>query len=204
MSNQSIKPSGSYYGLAVLVFIVGLGAAGFLGYSFYTTLTGMTDSLVQVVVPGSRALTLSQTGTYTVFYERQSVVGNKVYSTGESLSGLRCSLVSRATGSEIPLSRSAANLNYTVGGRAGTSVLEFTITQPGTYEFSAAYDPGEEGPEVVLAIGTGVGQAILGSVGKLFGAIGSLFVSGIIALVIAVITFVKRQKAKKQLAGTTA
>jgi hypothetical protein len=40
---------------------------------------------VQVVVPDSSNITLSQPGKYTIFYEYRSVVGNRIYSTGEGI-----------------------------------------------------------------------------------------------------------------------
>lgn len=198
MSNQSIKPSAWYYGLASLVVVVGGVSFGLL---LYTGLHGLADSLTQVVVPGKAEIALSQPGTYTVFYEYESTVGNKVYSTGESLSGLQCNLVSKVTGAPVKLSRPSSSTNYSVGGRSGKSVLQFTITQPGRYEFSADYSGGQVGPEVVLAIGRDFTGKLLATI---LGSIAVFFGSFVLAIVILAVTFIKRQKAKKQLAGTTA
>ena len=57
---------------------------------------------VQVVVPDSSNITLSQPGKYTIFYEYRSVVGNRIYSTGEGIPG-PVNLISTDTGDEIPL-----------------------------------------------------------------------------------------------------
>jgi hypothetical protein len=49
---------------------------------------------IQVVVPGSSDITLSQPVKYTVFYEYRSMVGNRVYSTGEMIPSIQVNLVS--------------------------------------------------------------------------------------------------------------
>lgn len=195
MSNKNIKPSRWYYGLAILVFIIGgLLFAWFL----FRNLNGLAERLTQVIAPGKTDITLSEPGKYTVFYEYQSVVGNRVYSTGENLSGLECTLVSKTTDSPIKLSRSSMNSTYSIGGRSGVSILEFTIEKPGLYELSGSYSEGREGPEVVLAIGHGFMGKLLGTI---LGGLSIFFVSAAIGVTITVMTFLKRRKAKIQLEG---
>ena len=211
MSSQTIKPSRWYYGLALLVVLVGVPCCVLLPF-MYLNFTGLPDSLTQVVVPGKRDITLSEPGTYIIYYESKTVVGNKVYSTPSSkervisetrtLSGLECTLISKVTGSPVAISPASRPTGYVVRGvrgrRSGVSVLEFTIAQPGTYEFSAAYAEGRAGPEVVLAIGRDIRWKQTGAVlGMMMLFVGSVA----IAILIAAVTFIKRQKAKKQLAA---
>jgi hypothetical protein len=85
---------------------------------------------------------------------------------------------------------------YSFGARKGVSVLQFNIDQPGIYEFSASYPRGQEGPEVVLAMGRGFMKKLMGTI---FGGLALFFGSGAIAVAITVVTLLKRQKAKKQL-----
>ena len=193
MSNQNIKPSRWYYGLAIVVFII---AGSLFTLFLFNSLSGLTEALTQVVVPVKTDITFPETGKYTIFYEYQSVVGNRLYFTGESLSGLQCTLTSKVTGYRIALSRPLARSTYSLGGRKGISVLEFNIDQPGIYEFSASYPGGHEGPEVVLAMGQGFLKNLMGTI---FGGLAIFFGSGAIALAIIVTTFLQRQKAKKQL-----
>lgn len=198
MNDQEISPSRWYYGLAALVFI---GGAVSFGLILIRNISGMGDKLKQVVVPGKVDITLSEPGNYTIFHEHRSVVGQKVYSTEEGLSGLECALVSKATGSKINLARSSVNSRYSLGSRSGVSVFDFRIDQPGSYEFSAGYAEGRDGPEVVLAIGQGfVGNilaTILGSIAVLFGSI-------LVAAAMALITYIKREKAEKRLKSAPA
>jgi hypothetical protein len=162
----------------------------------FKNLSGLADKLRQVVVPGNVELTLSKPGKYTIYYEYRSVVGTRIFSTEQSLPGLECHLVSRATGSSIPLSRVTGSSSYTLGGRSGVAVLDFAIDRAGAYELSAGYPEGREGPEVVLAIGQGFTWGILIAV---FGGLATVFGSMGAALAIAVITLLKRMRAERAL-----
>lgn len=195
LNEQTIRPGRWGYGIALLVFLIGSLLAGVLAFRFVTGLMNLTDSLTQVVVPGTADLTLTETGDYTIFYEHQSVVDGRVYITGEAVPGLDVSLVLKEDGSPVALSPPGTSTTYSVSDRAGVSVLAFSIDRPGTYELSASYPPGRSGPEVVLAVGQGVGRGILTSIGSMFGA-GALFCGmGVLAIVIAAITLVKRRQA---------
>ena len=193
MDNQNIRPGRWYYGLAIAVFIIG---ESFLAVFLLNSLSGLTGALTQIVVPVESEIIFQETGKYTIFYEYQSVVDNKLYFTGERFSGLHCTLKSKETGYRIPFSRPLTRSTYSFGSRKGVSVLQFNINQPGTYEFSASYPKGHEGPEVVLAMGRGFMKKLMGAI---FGGLALFFGSGAIAGAITVVTLLKRQKAKRQL-----
>jgi len=193
MINEAIKPSRWYYGLAVLVFLTG---ASVFGLFLFENLSGLTDRLPQLVVPGEYEIMLSETGKYTIFHEYQSVVGNRMYSARQDLSGLRCSLISKESGAQVRLYRASMTATYSAGSRAGVSVFNFMVDHPGNYEFSAWYPKGREGPEVVLAIDCGFTRRLMGTI---FGGLAIFFGTLGVTAVIAIITFVKRQKAKEQL-----
>jgi hypothetical protein len=192
MNNQNIKPGRWYYGLAIVFFIIGESLFIFF---LLDSLNGLTEALTQVVVPVKSEIMFPEAGKYTIFYEYQSVVDNRLYFTGESLSGLHCTITSKMRGSRIALSRPRTRSTYSFGGRKGVSVLEFKIDQPGMYEFSASYPKGQEGPEVVLAMGRGFMKKLMGTI---FGGLAIFFGSGAIPIAIVVVTLLKRQKAKKQ------
>lgn len=193
-----IGPSRWYYGLAALVFVCGWV---FFGLFLFKNLSGLSDKLQQVVVPGKAELTLRNPGEYTIYHEYRSVVGSKIYSTEESLSGLECALASKTTGQTVRLSRSSVSSSYSVGGRSGVAVLDFTIAQPGVYELSAGYAEGHNGPEAVLAVGQGFATGILTTV---FGGLAIVFGSMGIALAIVLVTVVQRSNARKRLGGGAA
>lgn len=193
MDNEVIRPSRWFFALAALVFVGGW--VGF-GVILLTNMSGMGRKLKQVVVPGRTEITLRDAGSYTIFYEYNSVVGNKIYSTSKELSGLECTVVSKSTGAKVPLSAATAIGNYEFGSRAGTSIFDFNIHDPGVYELSAAYPEGQAGPEVVLAIGHDFTMGLLTTI---FGSLAIVFGSMLVSIVIVVVTAVKRSKAKKRL-----
>jgi hypothetical protein len=192
MNGQEIRPGRWYYGLAAVVFISGWVLFGLF---LFRNLSGISSKLQQVVVPGKTQLSLDRPGSYTIYYEQESVVGSKVYSTSRSLSGLECTVTAKATGEEVTLSRTAVRSRYSVGGRSGYSVFDFKIDRPGIYVLSAQYAEGREGPEVVLAVGQGFTTGILTTV---FGGLAIVFGSMGLAVAIAVYTAVKRHKAMRQ------
>lgn len=194
-SRQSVRPGRRWYVIALAIFLIGSLLAGVLAYRFVTGLLNLTDSLTQVVVPGTADLTLEDSGDYTIFYEYQSVVDGRVYITGAAVPGLDVSLVSKENGSPVTLSSPGTSTTYTVGDRAGVSILAFSIDRPGTYELSASYPPGRSGPDVVLAVGQGVGRGILTSIGSFFGA-GAVFCGAtILAGAIVLTTLIMRHRA---------
>ena len=191
MDEPQITPSRWYYALAGIIFVAGWILFAAL---LYKNLSGMGARLQQVVAPGQAELTLREPGHYTIFYEYHSVIGDKVYSTGEGISGLECALVAKAKPQKIALSPSTMNSTYQFGGRSGRSLFEFVIDEPGVYVLSADYGEGRPGPQVVLAVGK---DFTAGLITTIFGAIALVFGSIAIAVAIAVVTLVKRSKSKK-------
>lgn len=195
MDDQKISPSHWYYALAGVVFVAGWVLFALL---LIKSLSGLGAKLQQVVVPGEADITLRERGEYRIFYEYQSVVGNRVYSTEENLSGLKCDLVSKATNSKIALSPSSVNSTYELDGRSGKAVFQFSIDQPGVYQLSAGYPKGQQGPEIVLAVGKDFTARLLLTI---FGGIALVFASFAIAVAIALIAFLKRSKKKERMAS---
>jgi len=190
MNNQNIEPRRRYYGLAVLVFVVG---CVLFGWFLFRNLNGLIDNLTRVIVPGKAEITLSDPGTYTIFYEYQSVLDNKLYSSREDLSGLECTINSKTSGSKIPISRPSRDLEYSFAGRKGISVLEFTVEKPGAYEFSCRHP--EEQPRIVLAIGYRFMDKLVGTIVV---AMVIFLSSAAIGVAIALRIFFKRQEALKK------
>ena len=192
MNGTYLGPSRAYYALAAGVFV---GGWVVFGIFLWKNLSGIADQLQQVIVPGKVELNLPSPGKYTIYHEYESVVGSKVYSSRQSLSGLEVTLSSLATGDEVALSRSNVDSTYSMGGRSGKAVFDFTIDRPGAYELAARYPAGEEGPEVVLAVGQGFTGRILTTV---FGALGIVFGAMVLAVAIALVTAIKRHNAAKR------
>ena len=176
-------PSRWHYLVAAAFGVAGLSA--FIIVLVTQVLGNLPD--IQIVVPGTHEIHLKEPGTYTVFYEHRSEVDGRTFSTGENLPGMTVSIRPKAGFSRIEVSTPFGSSEYSFGGRAGVSVLEFTVENPGTYIVSADYD-GSNGPDVVLAIGQ---LNILASLGI---GLGSLFGGVIIGAVIAIRALIKRRK----------
>lgn len=188
-AGTKVTPSKWYYALALLVLIVGISI---FAVNLTRDIRGVTAGLQRMVVPRSYYITLTETGRYTVFYEYRSAVNGVAFVSKGDIAGMEVSLVLRQTGERMKLSRPSVTYSYSAGVE-GVSILEFDIAQPGAYQFSAWYQRGY-GPEVVLAIGSGMkakmAGSILGSVAILGTALG-------IAIIIGLLTFVKRRRRKR-------
>ncbi len=179
-------PSRAYYGLAAVVFLAGMA---FFALFLFKGITGIEKNLTQVIVPGEREVLLQEPGNYQIFYERRSVIGNRVFDTGEGISGLTCELTFRETSEKIPLAPSSTHSTYSLGSREGVALFDFQITRPGTYLLNASLAGG--GPAVVLAIGKGFMASILKTV---FGGLAIFFGSVIVSITIVVMTLLKRKR----------
>lgn len=200
-----IKPSQWFYVIGITILVVGPIISGiFLFSSVVSNVGDMTEvPSMRAVVPGSGDITISQTGKYTIFYEYRSMVGNRIYSTGEDIPGIQVTLVSKDTGAEIPLSAASVNTTYTIGGRSGIALSDFVIGQPGEYELSASYPVSVQGqqqeqrPEIVLAVFHGRSlEELFGSIiGTVGGGLAIAFVPVAVGIAIIIITFLKRRRA---------
>jgi hypothetical protein len=178
-----------WYFAAFCIFVAGIVGAAFFGISRFGDLE---NALIRVVVPGEGVLDLNEAGTYTIFHESTGTVDGVVYSAAD-ISGLRVALQSTETGAEIPLARPTANASYNFGGSSGVGIFAFDIETPGPYRLSAAYDDGRAEPQAILSVASGFVSKLLGTI---FGAIGIVFGSIVLAIVIAIVTFVRRRRAR--------
>lgn len=189
-----IKPSRWFYVLGIIIFIIGCVLSGLYAFSSLGNL--LTEPPIQVVAPGVSDIELSETGKFTIFYEYRSVVGNRVFATGEDLPGIRVSLVSKDTGLNIPLSRTTMSSTYSIGGRSGIGLFDFSIDKPGTFELAAFYPSGKQtNPKnIVLAVMHGFVEKLMGTI---LGGLAIFFGSAAVAIAMIVIAFLRRRKTKR-------
>lgn len=188
------KPGRWRYGLAIALMLVGT----FAFLLAFEVLKTTTEDMVQVIVPGESTITVEEPGDFTIFYESQSTVDGRVFSTGD-LPGINIEIRSNATGEPVSIKKPSATTSYSLGGRSGQSIAAFSVQETGDYTLAAAYPEGAEGTERVLAVGSGsggVGRALVaGGIGM------AAFLAG---LVIGLRTFFRRRKAKRNGDGPTA
>jgi hypothetical protein len=200
MDMQPPHPGRRYYLLAAVSFLFSLLGVGGFVWVLFTGVSGIAGALRQVVVPGTASLPLTKPGGYTVFYEQESVVGNKTYSTGGSLSGLQLTMTGPG-GEDIAVTPVGSNQTYEVAGRRGRAVWNFDVAKSGTYTLRAAYPPGQQGPQVVLAVGQGFAGGLAGTLVGSFAALGFAALCGVGTIAFVLIGYTKNKAAAAPAAG---
>lgn len=177
-----------WFVLAGVIAVAGFAAAGFRVVS---GIGGIESRLMQVVMPGSAVLNLSEPGTYTIYYEHKSVVDGRVH-VGTGLGDLRLSM--RGPGGEVQLVPNSGGATYTFGSREGRSIYSFAATAPGEYRITGTWPDGRGERKVVL----GVESGLIGGMARMVGgAIGMAFGGLAIAGILVIVTVLQRQKAKR-------
>lgn len=189
---RRLGPSRWWYVVAggiILSTAVGTGA-----FTVFRAVTRLVPGQ-QVVVPGEGRLTFSRPGSYTIFHEYQSVVDGKMYANPQYLTGLECALKESKTGRVVKLSPVKGNVSYSGGSRAGVGILEFDITEPGEYVLRGAYSGGgANGPAVLAIAHEFLGELLV----LILGGIGIMSGGSALAILIFVLTFLKRRKARQE------
>lgn len=198
MNDQKIKPGRAMYLLAA-VALAGAVAAGV--WAVLGLVGGIMEmAAIQIVVPGTTEVALEEPGKYILSHEYRSFMNGKRYSTHGAIGNLECTLRSRATGREVPLSPMSWGSTYSIGARSGVGMCSFKIDSAGAYELDARYPEGYSGPQAVLSIGRS---------GGLFRGFGG-FVIGLILTIILflasaaifVVTLVLRITRKRKAAAS--
>ena len=188
MNSNSVQPSIWHYGLAVLIIFIGF--AVFAG-SIYYGISDAGSSLMQIVAPANVDQNLSEPGEYIIFYENNSFINGKFYSTGDQIPGLEIRVREKATGLDLATYPAKGSFTYSLDNRNGRSIMAFTAPRAGIYQVNTSYS-GSAGPEVVLAIGKGI---IEGMFSSFIISMAALFGSIAIAAVISYVTYSRRKKA---------
>lgn len=182
----------------VVAGVIALAAFGSAALYLMPRLETLDTLLMRVVVPGSSVLTLDKPGAYTIFHEQKSFVDGQYYAS-KSVEGLRVALTAEAGGAAVKLDEPSGSTSYSIGNREGTSILGFTIDQPGRYRLTGSLASGRAEPKAVLAVGQGMMGALFSMIfGTMAIVLGGLGVAGIIVIV----TLWQQSKAKRAQAAT--
>ena len=181
---RSRAPSPWFYAIGPAVIIITTAVA----IAFFVMAMFGSAPDKRFVVPGSHEMEL-KSGKYTVFYEYRSSVGGVAYSTSEYLPGMVATLRSQDGSEVVPVKDTSMSTNYQIGSRAGLSVFEFHIDDPGTYVLTARYEDGKTTPSVVLAVGQfSILEILLPALPLGFGGFA-------VGLLILIWVFIKRRRA---------
>jgi hypothetical protein len=190
--DQNPDRSTWYFVLGIAAILAG---TGLFVYFLVNGIFHVTDNLTQVIVPGEADLSLEGNVKYTVFLEQESVVNGRIFAIHDHLDGLACRLREQAAGTEVTFQRTQTNLTYNVNGRSGRSILEFTPQTKGVYHITCGYGEQKEGPQAVLAIGSGFGEKIVSLLSRCFA---SMFGGGIVGAAFLIYAFRLHKRMKLQ------
>jgi hypothetical protein len=179
MSNQKIKPSRWYYGLAALLPVLGCLITTAIIYQRFPNLPGALETIdihnmTQVIVPGSADITFPKKGAYAVYYEFRSLVDGVQYINAKTPPPLICSLTSKTTGKEVGVTPEYIEGNtYSTKDRerVGVHILSISMAKPGTYTFSCHYADEGTVPKVAVAIGPNIVWELFNVIAKPIAAI---------------------------------
>ncbi len=158
-----------------------LVAFGLCGTAIAIALTGfnqmreVVETLQRKAMPGSQEVALAG-GRATIYYEPQSELDNKTYSTPPDLA-ISCTLAN-LNGKPHAMQPPARVLTYSSGPYSGRSIYDIDVVAPGSYTLTCqAREP------FVLTVGGGVGAwLVVALAGAMFPGLAGLIVIAIVAI----------------------
>ena len=181
-------PSRLYYVLAAMVAVFGVVA---FAYFLVHGIQAAGRDLQRFQVPGSRVFELPRAKSYTVYHEYQSFLDGKAYANPKGLPGLTLTVKSNTTGREFPARAAALNSHYEFGAYKGQSLFQFSIPEPGSYTLIADYGVNGSGSVTVLSLSSGFGMTLTLYI---LGSIGIMIVALMSALLLSLITWLRRRR----------
>lgn len=178
------RPTAMWYAIGALVII---GGVVWSVVGAVRDVSGVTNTFVRFVVPGSTDLRIKQPGAYTLYYEYRSVLDGEIFATGYN-TDIKCTLISNASRAPISIEPALFRAEYEFGGRAGKSIAQFTAPTADTYVLNCAYPVGT-GERIVLAVAPPFAGGLMGSLLKWLAIALLSFAAG---MAILIVTLVRR------------
>jgi hypothetical protein len=169
------------YVLAGLLTLAGIAAGIVLIVSGIRTYVDKVEGFERFEAPGSRAVNLLDEGGYSIYFERPGLDDEDPFPP-ISVS------VTDPEGDEVDLERYDADVSYSVSGHDGRGAWTFDADDEGTYQVRADGSGGE------VAVGRGIGARFAGTV---VAGVGMLLLAPVLGAIAALITFLRRSKAKR-------
>jgi hypothetical protein len=206
MDEAKRRPGVTGYWLAAIVAVVGVAVAVVAGVGAIRSIMDVSTGLDRFAAPGTTTLTLDEAGSYKVYHEHVSVFRGQTFNNPAGPLPNMVLSVTRASTGAVIATGPAMSETYTLGNAQGTSVWQFSVSEPGDYVISVL--PASTGPEpavirqqYVMAVGRGVLGRIFMGVGGIFCAIASAGLGLLIAFVLVLITFLRRRASAIPTAG---
>ncbi len=187
MIDSKITPKKSNYSIAG-----GILLAGIILFTLYLSsrTNDLLDKMPQLIVPATHDVKITETGTYTLFYEYESTVDDKLYSTVPDFPSMQLQIFEVDNLITIPLLLPEAQNTFSFSDRSGVSVAEFKIVEPATYRIIASPRQGAKQSPIVLSVSNNFSSKMFWTmVGSIL--IGALFLGT--SVTIAMVTWQKRK-----------
>lgn len=131
---------------------------------------GTTGPDFRMILPGSQEIELEK-GDYTLFYEHQTVFNESNFSTDPIVPAIRF-FVMAPDESGVELETPSVNETYDFDGRAGYSVITFSIDAAGMYTVGGGYPEGRAGSFFIFALGKSTSGPMIIAVLSIIGGLG--------------------------------
>lgn len=168
------------YVLAGLLVLLGVAAGIALIVSGIRTYVDKVEGFERFEAPDTRAFALEE-GGYSIYFERPGLDDDDPF-PAISVS------VTDPEGEPVELDRYDTDVSYSVSGHDGRGAWTFEADEEGTYRIQADGSGGE------VAVGRGIGARFAGAV---VAGVGTLLLAPVLGAVLALITFLRRSKAKR-------
>jgi hypothetical protein len=179
-------PSIVGYVAAALLAVFGIVAGIALIVAGVRSYIDKVEGFERVDVPGSAEVSLEDDGGYSIYYERPGL------DSEDPLPSISVA-VTGPDGSAVDLDRYSSDVSYSVSGFDGRGVFTFDADQPGAYRVRT------DGSQGQVAVGRGIGARFAGAV---VAGVATLLLAPVLGAVVALMTFLRRSRAKRAQAAT--
>ena len=192
-TSQAGRPGITGYVLAGIAVVIGIAGAIYCGRMFAKGITSFTNEYV--TVPGKNVLVLENAGNYKISRNYTSGQFGTTDGLAEDLSGLTITVVRNDTNEKIPLTSHSDYRSRIPNPDEVVERMTFSVSEPCTIVLTGEYIQETANPkQVELKVS---GSPSPKFVVYLFGAIGSAGLGLLIALILFIVTIIRRYNASK-------
>jgi len=197
VGTEQVRPSSSYYLLALLFFAAGIGLTIFF---FFTDIRQIRDSMERTDLPGEFNLELKHRETYTVFVEYPSLQSGALVSAQQAQPSLvNCQVRALPMLEPVSVKDSTGRSTYTYGTRKAASVIEFDVPKDGSYNVQCQGPSEISGQKIQVAIGGGASKALTAVMGRSFLVLtGGIVIGALIFMRVAMLRLASRKDIRER------
>lgn len=195
----NVTPSGWWYLLSAAFFVAGLIAAILLIIHAANIYVGASSSIQYVPAPGQTEVYLDKPGLYSVYLSQSTMAGE------QALVPDALSISVHPVGQPEPLELLPADANrtfFSLNDRILLSLHRFTLDQPGAVVIVAKPVEGREDLAAPMELGVGMDFGVTKALKMfyyIFGGLAAGIGGFILALLIFIITIIKRSACKRRM-----